>query len=147
MKVTLHTAAVDRGPFSCRPAGTHELDPEKVLANDVTLPGDFNPHNTKLWLIGHEFGACCAVWADCEQDAFDIMVDEGLGAWCLIRPEVLDQADEDDHDGWAHLGNAGEPADLSTAWILPVEFKPERDCAVMCRFAEARGACSPNLDR
>ena len=71
-KFTLHTAPVNKGSFNCQPAMSVELDAEKILCNDIHLPNSrFNPHNVRLWVIGTEFGALGAVWADCEQDAFD----------------------------------------------------------------------------
>lgn len=138
-KIMLHLSPVNGGPFNCRPAMSIELEPERVLCNDVTLPWDFNPHNTRLWVIGHEFGAVCAVWANCEQDALDEMVDSDLGQSFLIE-----ESDADDES--ARLGNAGEPANLDNAWVQIVSFDPARDCRLLCQFAEARGNGAKTLD-
>lgn len=139
-KVQLHLTPVNGGPFNCLPARDVELDAERILCNDVTLPWEFNPHNTRLWVIGNEFGALGAVWANHEQDAFDELVDADLGGGLLI-----DEADADDE--CARLGNAGEPANLDNAWIQCVHFDKARDCELLCRFAEARGQGQDNLDR
>lgn len=138
-KVTLHTMAQNGGAFNCAPAGEWQLSPETVLCNDVTFPGEYNPHNVRLWIIGHEFGPVGAVWAQCEQDALDELVDSGLGDCFLIDEK---DADED----CSRLGNAGEPANLDNAWMRVVEFAPDRDWQIMLRFAEARGAGHSTLD-
>lgn len=145
MKHTLHTAAVNRGPFNCQPARVFELEDESILCNDVTLPWEFNPHNTRLWIIGNEFGAICALWAQCEQDAFDALIDEGMGDSFLVSLEDQQAASDGERDEWTSLGNAGEPCDLCSAWIAEVEFDPARDCQLLCAFAEARGACQKTL--
>ena len=133
-KITLHTIG-----NRISPGGAVEIEPERVLCNDVTFAGEFNPHHTRLWVIGNEFGALGAVWAQCEQDALDELVDKGLGDGLLI--DVKD-ADEET----SFLGNAGEPADLTYCWMNEVDFKPERDWQLMIKFAEARGACADTLD-
>lgn len=138
-KITLHTAPVNGGPFNCLPARDIELTPERILANDVILPWERHPHGMKLWIIGNEFGALGAVWANHEQDAFDELIDSDLGGGLLI-----DEADADEET--ARLGNAGEPCDLTHAWIQAVAFDQSRDCQLLCRFAEARGQGSKTLD-
>lgn len=138
-KITLHTAPVNGGAFNCQPAREIELEPERVLCNDVRLPGESHPYNLRLWVIGNEFGALGAVWAACEQDALDELIDSGLGDGLLIEEEDAD-------DETARLGNAGEPANLDNAWMQTVAFDPARDWKVLCKFAEARGACAKTLD-
>jgi hypothetical protein len=133
-KITFHLKANRLGP-----AREVEIEAARVLCNDITLPGEFNPHNTRLWVIGNEYGVLGAVWADCEQEALDELVDADLGAGLLIDEK---DADEDS----ARLGNAGEPACLDNAWLAEVEFQPTRDLAVLLRFAEARGAGEDTLD-
>ncbi len=141
MNTTLHLRPVNGGPFNCRPAAIVELPPERILTNDVRLPHDrTNIHKVRLFVIGHEFGPIGAVWAGCEQDAFDELVDAGLGDALLVSEEDQERADDKERDEWAHLGNAGEPADLTHAWIQEVEFVPERDWQLIARFAEARGS-------
>lgn len=146
-KVTLYCAAVDGGAFNCMPAASFELEPENILCNHVMLPHDsFNPHNVRLWLIGHEFGAVAAVWADCEQDAWDELVDAGKGDCFLVSEDDQKTADEKEREGWAHLGNAGEPANLDNAWLGLVCFEPGRDWELIARLAEARGSGANSLD-
>ncbi len=81
-----------------------------------------------------------AVWADCEQDAFDELVDADLAGGILI-----DEADADEET--ARLGNAGEPCNMDYAWIQVVHLDTARDCKLLCRFAEARGANQTTLDK
>jgi hypothetical protein len=144
-KIKLHLAPVNGGSFNCLPAREIELEDEKVLCNNVVLPGDFNPHTCKLWVVGHELGAVGAVWADCEQDALDELIDSGLGDSFLIDKHDFDAMDEHEREDVAYLGNASEPCNLDNAWIQAVEFKPERDWKLLCQFAEARGNCSKSL--
>lgn len=133
------TLNIQRGPV--------ELAPERILCNHVMLPHDtFNPHNVRLWVIGNEYGALGAVWADCVQDALDELVDSGLGAALLVDDADFAKMEEAEREGLAQLGNAGEYADLQHAWIYPVIFDPAKDCPLMCAFAEARGASASTLD-
>ena len=135
----LFLTAIDGGAFRCRPAESIEIGLDRIACNDVTLPGEFNPHNVRPWAIGNEFGALGVVWATCEQYALDTLVDEGLGDGLLI-----DEADADEET--ARLGNAGEPADLDNAWISPVRLTWVEDAKLCAAFAEARGNGSNTLD-
>lgn len=123
-------------PFAQNPRFA-ELEGEKITLNNVILPhaidpeNAFNPHNVRLWVIGHEFGAICAVWASHEQDAFDEACDAGMIEYLQV-PEAdvqayrAENAGEDDPE-WAACGNASEPHDLAHAWCGPVEFEAARD--------------------
>ena len=132
------------GPFASSPRFA-ELEDSDILCNNVILPGEFNPRNVRLWVIGNEFGAICALWADCEQDALDELVDQGKGGSFLVSLEDPEAASEDEREEWTGLGNASEPCDLSGAWLAPVEFEPARDWKFLCRLAEARGQNSDTL--
>ena len=103
----------------------HELGEQDILLNDVTMPGDFNPHNVRLWVIGNEYGPVCAVWASNEQEALDEMLDQGYEHF-LVADEDFDE-DLDEQGFYAHLGNAGEHCDLSYAWIKPIVLDEKRD--------------------
>jgi hypothetical protein len=117
-----------------------ELHSHCILCNDITFPWEFNPHNTRLWIVSNEYGALGAVWAYCEQDALDELVDNDLGNGLLI-----DEADAD--EDCCRLGNAGEPANLDYCRIDQVRLDPALDCQLLCKFAEARGAVYDNLDK
>ena len=118
--------------FYTKSGACHDIDDKDILLNNAVLPQEFNPHNVRLWIIGHEFGAICAIWANCEQDAFDEMLDAGYEQFLVENPE------EDQE--YCYLGNAGEPCNLDYAWIEPVEFDLVRDYRTLIAFAEARGA-------
>ena len=118
--------------FYTKSGAYHEIGDKDVLINNAVLPQEFNPHNVRLWIIGHEFGAICAVWASCEQDAFDEMLDAGY-------EQFLVEETEEDQD-YSYLGNAGEPCNLDYAWIETVEFDLVRDYRTLIALAEARGA-------
>lgn len=60
------------------------------------------------WAVWNEFGVIAIVYADCEQDALDIIVDgsEKLDSCCI-------EYGDDVYDEHVALGNAGELFDLS----------------------------------
>jgi hypothetical protein len=146
MKTKLTVLSVNRGPFFNLPSREVELTDDRILANDVRLPFGSNFHDVGLWVIGNEFGAIGAVWASCEQDALDTLVDENLGESLLVDKADVEKADEAEHEEWAHLGNACEPADLTNVWIQRVRLDPKLDCELLCKFAYADGAGLPSLD-
>lgn len=117
-----------------------EVDPERILCNDIVLPCDTAyKQKTKLWVIWNEFGPMGAVWADSEQDALDLLVDSDLAQGILVDEATLASMDDDAKANLTHLGNGGEPCDLTYVGLESVTFKPERDWKLMCKFAEARG--------
>jgi hypothetical protein len=144
MKLTLKS--VDRGPFSCMAGREVDLAESLILCNSVTFPWETNRHGTRLFVIGNEFGAIGAVWADCEQDAFDELVDADMGESLLVDDDDKAKATDEEWAEWACLGNAGEPADLTNVWIQIVRLDPALDCQLLCKFAEARGAQQTTLD-
>lgn len=125
------------GPFT-------EIEGEKIICNDVNLPkhieSTYNPHNVRLWAIGHEFGAVCAIFASNEQDALDAAVDADQMDFCL--------AEEQDHDNehLTPLGNASDLFDLSTVWIAPVEFDAARDIKLIVALARAAESGADTLE-
>ena len=52
---------------------------------------------------------------------------------------------DEDKEGLARLGNAGEYCDLTYVGLESVAFKPGRDWKLMCNFAEARGSQAERL--
>ena len=103
----------------------HELKESDILLNNVTMPGDYNPHDVRLWVIGHEYGPICAVWAPNEQEALDEMLDQGYLQF-LVADEDFDD-DLDKQGFYARLGNAGEPCVLSYAWLEHIVLDERRD--------------------
>jgi hypothetical protein len=142
-KITLHLKQRDH-PFASCPAIV-ELEPERIKCNDITLPGDFNPHNTRLWVIGNEYGAMGAVWAQHEQDAIDELIDQDLAGGILIDEEREKELIADGED-ISRGGNAGEAYESDHLWMAPVVFEAARDLNLLLKFAEARGAGHDNLD-
>ena len=124
-----------------------ELDGERILCNDIRFPWEGSYHNTRLWVVCNEFGPVCAVWADCEQDAIDTMVDEGLGDSFLVSPEMVAEATEEEREEWERAGNGGECVDLTYCGLSPVVFDHGRDCRLLCEFAEARGEGRDTLEK
>jgi hypothetical protein len=135
-KIPLH---ITSGPSPT----TIELGLDRILCNDVILPDDYNPHNVRLWIISNEFGAMGAVWADCEQDALDVLVDADLAAGILVdEPET-----EEERESLVYLGNYDEPANLDNCTIVPVAWSlaRESDVKTLLLFALAKGACADTL--
>ena len=145
MKHKLHMHAIDGGAFKSRPADCIELEGERILANDVRMPWDTGSSDVRLWVVGNEYGAIAAAWADCEQDALDELTNAGLLDSFLVSEEDQASAPAEEAEEWAHLGNAGEPADLTNAWIRAVGLTERRDCRLLCAFAAAEAAGEPNL--
>lgn len=125
--------------------GQCELDDENILCNDIVLPGERHPRNMRLWVIGNEYGALCAVWASCDQDALDAACDAGQLDSFLVSEEDQKSASEAEREAWAHLGGAGEPADLTYAWMAEAALDIARDYKLLFALAEARGAGQTNL--
>lgn len=117
-----------------------ELDPKRILCNNVILPWGFNPHNVRLFVMGNEFGAMGAVWASNDQEAFDELCDADLAGGIMVEEGDADE------DYCARIGNASEPADFTHAWIAEVRLDPSQDCELICKFAVADATCQPTLD-
>lgn len=133
---TLHLGTGHSGPDCI------DIDNDAILTNDVIFPGEYNPHNVRLWVIGHEFGAIVALWASNEQDALDDMLDKGYEQF-LVQPDDVES--DPDGDKYTYLGNAGEPCNLDYAWIKPAALDKDRDFALFLKLAESRGAGHDNL--
>lgn len=144
MKHTLHLAPVNGGPFNCAPAREIELDADRIATTadscGIRFPWESHPYNVRLFVIGNEYGACGAVWASNEQDAFDELCDRGLSAGLMLDEEDVAKMDDDERESVTGLGNAGEPHNLDNAWIQVVAFDAARDIKLIVALAEARGA-------
>ncbi len=138
MKHEVHLKPKNGGPFNCIPGRAVEIEDEEIVCNDVVLPWENHVHNMRAWVIGNEFGVCGMVWADCEQDAFDELCDQGLSDGLSAADEPGEGPDE--REGFSPLGNFGKIHDLTYAWIQNVDWKPERDFRLLAALAEARGA-------
>jgi hypothetical protein len=140
-----HLTLLQSFPFAQNPAFC-EIEGARIVCNDVMLPASidascrFNPHNVRLWVIGHEFGALCAVFASHEQNALDSAVDAGM-LDCMM-------AEEQNHDDESlrALGNASELFDLSYAWIGQVTFDPARDILLITALARASESGANTLE-
>lgn len=142
MKYTLHLK--QNMPFSSCPPFV-ELEDDRIALNNVIFPWENNYHNCRLWVIGHEFGPIGAVWANCEQDALDELIDQNLGDCLLISTEDYEKMSPEERDDCTHLGNASEPCDLNMVWMGEVVFEKVRDFDLLMLMAEQRGACADNL--
>lgn len=135
-------------PFASSPVCA-ELAPERILCNNVIFAGEFNSHNVRLWVIGNEYGAMGAVWADCLGDAIDELIDADLAGGILIDEETQKTMTADEAKECGRGGNAGELYETDHLWAAEVNFdvkKRDGDLTTLLKFAEARGACASNLD-
>lgn len=103
-----------------------EVNSEDFRLNGVVFPYQYNPHNIRPWAIGHAFGVVCVVWASCEQDAFDEMVDANYEQF-IVPPDRLAEMSDEEREELVGLGNASELCDLSDAWIdeIVIDHKAE----------------------
>lgn len=120
--------------------GNIEVKKEDILCNDIILPGEFNPHNKRLWIIANEYGILAALWANNEQNALDELVNRDMGKSLLVNEDTLKNMTEEEQNALASLGNASEPCDLANVDVVPIAFDPSRDYKLLYKFAEARGA-------
>lgn len=137
MKYTLHLAPVNGGPFHCLPGRSVELEDDRISVCGESCGLAFHGQSGgSLWVIGNEFGALGAVVADHEQEAFDTLCDRGLAAGLACdEPKTPEEEEE-----ITRLGNAGEPHDLTNAWIQRVDLDPARDIKLIVALAQADGA-------
>ena len=121
-------------PFAQNPA-LCEIEQENILCNDVMLPAhiesSYNPNNIKLWVIGHTFGAVCAVFASCGQDALDAAVDANK------MDAFLAENQDYENEELTPLGNASELFDLSDFWMGEVSFDAARDIGLIVALVRA----------
>lgn len=115
-----------------------------IMCNNIIFPGEYNPHNVRPWIIGNEYGVLAIAWADCEQDALDEAVDDGLMDECLVDDKEFTTTDKTEQSELAYLGNASEPFDLTNVWIKPIKLN-KQNIKLMMAFAECRGAGSDKL--
>ncbi len=110
-----------------------QLKNDHIHCNDVILPGEFNPHNVRLFVICHEFAPVAAVWAYHEQAALDAFVDLGYETFKVYDPDP-------NCEDYAYCGDASEPQNLDTCHIVPVEFNPAipDQLSYLLMFAEQR---------
>jgi hypothetical protein len=130
------------------PSGNHnfaKVEAERVLCNDIILPWESNPGKVRLKLVISTYGPLGAVWASDDGEALDILVDADLAGAILIDKDAFEKMDPAERDYVHYAGNAGEPVDLTNVVIEDVNFQLDRDCALLCSFAEARGKTCDTL--
>jgi len=122
-----------------------DVKAENILLNNVILPttidakNAYNLHKVKLWVIGNERGAICAVWASRTIEALDEAVNANR-----LDCMMADKQDYD-NDRLTPLGNASELFDLSYAWIGEVEIEASRDIQLIIDIVRASEQGLDNL--
>lgn len=133
------TLKQDKNPFF-QMANSVKLPGDKIALNNVILPrhidkeNAYNPHNVQLYVIGHEFGSICAVWASNEQEALNEACDLDLLDCFLCEDQSPENYDSGD---FVALGNASELFDLQYAWLGVVEFDAARDIQLIVDIIRA----------
>ena len=123
-------------PGQVAPVG---INPDKVYANNVIFPHEFNVHKVGLWVIGNEYGALAAIWASNAQDLLDEAADLGL-----LDNGAIEEREADDES--ARLGNDSAPYNLDFVWVREVADLKKLDLELLLKFAEARGATADTID-
>ncbi len=135
------------------PANQFQVACGNIVCNDVTLPAEFdeasrhNPHNVRLWIVGHCHGPLCCIWASCEQDALDNAVDASMLDCMLVDPaDLVDYDYESNPDNYSFLGNASEPFNLDDCWMAEVDLATPRDNYLVIKLARASEGGHDTLD-
>jgi len=119
----------------------HKLNSDLVMSDDVTLAHEARAGYSSLWIIGHEYGVLCAVWASNAQEALDAAVNADL-LDCMLIP--VDELSDYCEDEIVYAGNASEPLYSVYLWMKSAPIGSQ-SVETQCFFAEARGAAVDNL--
>jgi len=126
-------------PFASAPR-TVDVESDLICPDEAQFPASidptnqYNPHNVRAFVIGHEFGALCMVFSSNAQDAMDEACNKGF-----IDRLMSEEQDYDD-ESLTPLGNAGELFDLSMAWCGKVEWDAARDIGLIVAIVRAHAA-------
>ena len=142
------------------PVNVFSVSPEEIICNDVMLPGAldsasrYNPHNVRMFLIGHCHGPVCAIFASHEQEALNAAVDADMRGCFIVSEEDTKTYYEACNENGEHseginymaLGNADELHNLDDCWIAEVELKADRDINLIIALARASEGGHDTLD-
>ena len=96
----------------------YEIPNERINVDGNTiLPNDYNPHSVRPWIIGNGYGNLAVIFAEHEQEALDIAVDDGYMDGEIVYDE--------DGDEVIYAGNAGEPVDSTYLWLEELIYNDE----------------------
>lgn len=132
-------------------ANQFNIEPASIICNDVMLPfsideaNRYNPHNVRLWLIGHMHGPVCAIFAGNEQEALDAACNANKMESFMLSKDELAEYDHD-NGGATALGNASELHNLDDCWIAEVDLQPARDILLIVKLARAAEGGHDTLD-
>jgi hypothetical protein len=102
--------------------GDVEISDDMLVNPDGFIPaGEYNPHNVRPWVIGHEHGAFAIAFASCEQDAIDEAIDAGKMDGMKVSDEDLATATDDEHEDYLRGGNASEYFYQDYLWMEPLD--------------------------
>lgn len=128
-------------------SNNHCIKEDMVFCDNFIRPFAYNPHNVKLWIFGNEYGAICAIWASCEQNALDAMLDNGLEHF-LVSASDYETMSEEEKESLCYLGNASEPCDLTYAWCESwvCDLNNKNDFDIIAKFIIAEDRSEDTLD-
>lgn len=134
-------------------ANQFNIEGKSIICNDVNLPENiehsYNPHNVRMWLIGHYHGPVCAIFASNEQDALDAACDANMMESFMLSEDDAEEYYElpEDEQTATHLGNAGELHNLDDCWIAEVDFEASRDIKLIIALVRAPANGDDTLDK
>lgn len=114
-----------------------KVDRARFALNDITLPGEYNPHKVRVWVHYNQFGVMGAVWASNLQDALDELVDQDLAGGILMDEKTAEELEAEGEDV-DRAGNASEPVDLTYYDAVEVMLDPKRDAALIEELKQAQ---------
>lgn len=126
-------------------ATTHDVDGDKIHVWEA------DRDRVPLYVIGHTYGAVCAIFARSEQDALDTAADADL--LDCFRADPDDDIHTDDC-GEQHnsagvvtgLGNRGDPYNLDDCWIQRAAPLFEQSAALIYAVGYGNGVGSEVLE-
>ena len=107
--------------FNTKKNGLIILKESDIWVDNFIVPFSYNPHGTKFFIIGHEVGAICGLFANHEQDALDSMVNHNYEQFIVDNADYEKMTNEE-KDNLSYLGNASEPCNLDYCWIVSYDF-------------------------
>lgn len=116
--------------------------PDRVLTRWIgILPGSGYSPPSKMWVIGNEYGAIVAVWAQNAEDAIDEAVNCDTMDSEMVSQEDFDAMSEEEREDLIYAGNASEPFYQNYLWMEIVDLRIQSaPLLAALRKAEEQGA-------
>jgi hypothetical protein len=104
---------------TCKYKEIQFTDEDVVNPEDFIGDGEYNPHNVRPYLV-HDHGFVVGVaFADCLQDALDVLADNGkLDGFKIDPSDYSDYEVDSDSPTCTFLGNDGAPFDIDPLDVI-----------------------------